>query len=267
MGESPPGFPMKSIYFNHIPRTGGTAVSIMLYSSGIGLYGLKVFTQEIASYQKKEFNHTNLSKSDLIMGHYGIAPSIMNPDLDTITFLRNPVEQVVSMFSKLYKESQSQEINSIDFNLIRLSKFKDDPINLFREWLYDEKSKAYTNNGQISNLINTRYPYLYDIDTKEVVAKQTDITVTESNAKEKMESLLFVGVTENLHEGYIKIVDIINDRFNINLLKSNKIGRDNSISTTDDILGTLNKEEIDYILAKNSIDNYYWGLAKQDLGQ
>jgi len=221
----------------------------------------------MSAYQKKEFNHTNLSNSDIIMGHYGIAPSIINPSIDTITFLRNPVDQIVSMFSKLYKESQSQEANSIDFNLIRLSKFKDDPVNLFREWLYDEKSKRYTNNGQISNLINTRYPYLYDIDTKEVSDMETDIEVTESNAKEKIESLLFIGATENLYEGYIKVIDIINDRFNINLLKSNKIGKHNSIGTTNDILSTLNKEEIDYILAKNSIDNYYWGLSKQDLGQ
>ena len=255
MGESPPGFTMKSIYFNHIPRTGGTTLSRMLQNSGIGRCGLNVFTTE------KDFNSESVYKSDLIMGHYGIAPSILNPDIDTITFLRNPVEQVVSMFSKLNYESQKQNNNTKIFDVFRSSKFKNDPANLFREWLYDERATEYTNNGQIYNLINTRYPYLYDPKTGEKLNRETQICVTKENAKEKIESLLFIGSTENIYEGYSRVLDIVNSRFGVSLQRLQRAGVYNGISETKKVLDTLSKSEIDYILEKNSIDNYYWEQA------
>ena len=41
----------------------------------------------------------------------------------------------------------------------------------------------------------------------------------------------------------------------------NKAGIYNGISETKKVLDTLSKSEIDYILEKNSIDNYYWEQA------
>ena len=263
MGESPPGFTtiMKSIYFNHIPRTGGTTISRMLHNSGINKFGLKIFTPETSLIKDKEFNSQNISQSNLIMGHYGIAPSIFNSDIDTVTFLRNPVNQVVSMFSKLNQESQDLNNEATIFELFRLSQFKNDPINLFREWLYDERSSEYTNNGQIYNLINTRYPYLYDIKTGEKTDKETHTHVTKENAKEKIDSLLFLGTTENIYHGYTQIIDIVNSRFDVNLKKLTKSGIYNGINETKMVLDTLSKSEIEHILEKNSIDNHYWEQA------
>jgi len=255
VGESPPGFTMKSIYFNHIPRTGGTTLSRMLHNSGIDRCGLNVFTTG------KDFNSESMYKSNLIMGHYGIAPSIFNSDIDTITLLRNPVNQVVSMFSKLNQESQDPQNIATIFEVFRSSKFKNDPANLFREWLYDERSAEYTNNGQIYNLINTRYPYLYDPETGEETDKETQIPVTIGNAKEKIESLLFLGTTENIYSSYINILDIINTRFNVSLKQLNRSGIYNSLKETEQVLKTLSNSEIEYILEKSSIDNYYWEQA------
>lgn len=258
MGESPPGFTMQSLYFNHIPRTGGTTLSRMLHNSGINKCGLNVFT---SNNFNKDSIEIEMSQSHLIMGHYGIAPSIFNPNIDTITLLRNPVNQVVSMFSKLNYESKVSNVNAKIFEVFRLSKFKDDPINLFREWLYDDRSKEYTNNGQIYNLLNTRYPYLYDPTTKNNADKETQILVTNKNAKEAVESLLFLGSTENLYYGYLKIVDIIDSRFGTKLTKLQKSGIYNGISDTKEILATLSKSEKQYILESNSIDNQYWEQA------
>jgi hypothetical protein len=255
VGESPPGFTMKSIYFNHIPRTGGTTLSRMLHNSGINRCGLNVFTTD------KDFNSESMYKSDLIMGHYGIAPSIFNSDIDTITLLRNPVNQVVSMFSKLNQESQDPENIATIFEVFRSSKFKNDPANLFREWLYDQRSIEYTNNGQIYNLINTRYPYLYDPRTAQKVDRETQILVTKENAKDKIESLLFLGTTENIYKGYTQILEIINTRFDVSLKQLNRSGVYNSLNETGQVLRTLGKSEIDYILEKNSIDHYYWEQA------
>jgi hypothetical protein len=252
---------MKSIYFNHIPRTGGTTLSRMLHNSGINRCGLSIFTPETSFNQNKEFNKTNICKSNLVMGHYGIAPSIFNPDIETVTFLRNPIEQVVSMFAKLNYESQTSDQNATIFEVFRFSKFKNDPANLFREWLYDERSKEYTNNGQIYNLVNTRYPYLYDVETGMDADQETQTIVTNENAKEKIESLLFLGTTENIYRGYVQIVDIINNGFGVSLNKLQRSGVYNGINETKDILKTLSKAEKDYILDKNSIDNYYWEKA------
>jgi hypothetical protein len=197
------------------------------------------------------------------MGHYGIAPSIFNPEIDTITFLRNPVNQVVSMFAKLNYESQTSNINARIFEVFRLSKFKNDPLNLFREWLYDQRSSEYTHNGQIYNLINTRYPYLYDPAGKVPMDRETHVVVTDINAKAKMDSLLFLGNTENLYDGYIRIVDIVNNRFNVSLTKLQRAGVYNSINETKDVLDSLSKSEIDYILDKNSIDLHYWEVSQK----
>ena len=253
---------MRSIYFNHIPRTGGTTLSRMLHNSGISKCGLNVFTPEVSIKNNKDFNESDIIESNLIMGHYGIAPSIFNPEIDTITFLRNPVNQVVSMFTKLNYESQNSDVNARIFEVFRLSKFKNDPLNLFREWLYDQRSSEYTHNGQIYNLINTRYPYLYDPISKGVMDRETHVVVTDANAKEKMDSLLFLGNTESLYDGYIRIVDVINKRFNVSLTKLQRAGVYNSISETKDVLGSLSKSEIAYILDKNSIDNHYWEVSK-----
>ena len=264
MGESPPGFTMNSIYFNHIPRTGGTTLSRMLHNSGINRCGLNIFTPETSIKNNKNFNESDIIESNLIMGHYGIAPSIFNPEIDTITFLRNPVNQVVSMFTKLNYESQTSDINARVFEVFRLSKFKNDPLNLFREWLYDQRSIEYTHNGQIYNLINTRHPYLYDPIAKTAMDRETHVVVTETNAKEKMDSLMFLGNTENLYDGYIRIVDIINNRFNVSLIKLQRAGVYNGIKETKDILGSLSKSEIAYILDKSSIDFHYWEVSQNN---
>ena len=252
---------MKSIYFNHIPRTGGTTLSRMLHNSGINRCGLSVFTPETSANQNKEFTKESISESHIVMGHYGIAPSILNAEIDTITFLRNPVNQVVSMFAKLNYESQNSNQTASIFELFRSSKFKNDPINLFREWLYDERSVGYTNNGQIYNLINTRHPYLYDPETGKAVGLETQILVTEQNAKQKIDSLLFLGTTENIYKGYLDVIDIINARFDVRLNKLQRSGVYNGISETKEVLETLSKSEIDYIVGKNIIDNYYWEKA------
>jgi hypothetical protein len=254
---------MRSIYFNHIPRTGGTTLSRMLHNSGINKCGLNVFTPETSIKNNKDVDESDIIKSNLIMGHYGIAPSIFNPEIDTITFLRNPVNQVVSMFTKLNHESKTSEINARIFEVFRLSKFKNDPINLFREWLYDQRAIEYTHNGQIHNLINTRYPYLYDPITKTAMDRETHVLVTDTNAKEKMDSLLFLGNTENLYNGYIRIVDIVNNRFNVSLTKLQRAGVYNGINETKDVLDSLSKSEIDYILDKNSIDLHYWEVSQK----
>ncbi len=254
---------MKSIYFNHIPRTGGTTLSRMLHNSGINRCGLNVFTPETSFNKDKEFNKETIYQSNLIMGHYGIAPSVLNPDIDIITFLRNPIHQVVSMFSKLNYESQNLNNNAAIFEIFRSSKFKNDPVSLFREYLYDERAREHTHNGQIYNLINTRYPYLYDPITKDKADRETSIPVTAENAKEKIESLLFLGNTENMYDGYLSIIDIINSRFGTTLQKLSRAGVYNSINETKDVLSTLSQSEIDYIIDKNSIDYYYWGLSKE----
>lgn len=252
---------MSAIYINHIPRTGGTTLSRMLYSSGIGNLDLNVFTPQISAYQKKEFNEENILNSNLIMGHYGIAPNIFNPNIKTIAFLRNPVNQVVSMFSKLYLESQNLSNKSIDFDILRSSIYKDNENELFREWLYSNKSNMYTNNGQIYNLINTKYPYTYDPKTKNKMQYETTNIVDYENAKNAIESLEFLGTTENIYDGYGIIIDIINKEFNVNLFKKYRKGRDNSIKYTENILNSLNKNEIDYIISLNPIDYMYWEQA------
>lgn len=265
MGESPPGFTirfiMRSIYFNHIPRTGGTTIARMLQNSGLNKFGLKIFHPQTSVAENKEFNKDNISNSDLVMGHYGIAPSIFNLDIETITLLRNPVNQVVSMFSKLKHESQASDSKARVFEIFRSTEFKNDPASLFREWLYDERAAEYTNNGQIHNLINTRHPYLYDPKTGENVDEETQNLVTNESAKEKIDSLLFLGTTENIYEDYTQILDILNSRFNISLNRLHKSGIYNGLSETGQVLKTLSSSEIDYILEKNSIDNHYWEQA------
>lgn len=90
-----------SLYFQHIPKTAGTSViSWLRTASGLsacpeGLWSL-LLQKDISEVQKY----------DLYCGHfYGYLDEYLNKRLDTVTFLRNPVDRAFSHFRHILRDT------------------------------------------------------------------------------------------------------------------------------------------------------------------
>lgn len=124
---------MKSslIYFCHIPKTSGTAVINSVYDAYHE--SLKILKKpEIDDHDptfnidltQKDFNlflETCYKELDFFSGHFGsISNSIPNCDnLEIFSIIRNPIDQAISMFNNIFRNSTDADWSNVEVFKIR----------------------------------------------------------------------------------------------------------------------------------------------------
>jgi Sulfotransferase family len=246
---------MSKYYFNHIPKTGGNTVKKQLNNLGLD-------SKETKLKQIK-------SKFYLMGGHFGMGPVIENPNMQSFTMLRNPMNRVISNFATI-----SGLFFTKNETLEEQKKF-------FESWIMDDKNMLIKSNFQTRNLTkgtkkdlnfykNDKFykslnEYQKSIYSPFVGWGIEDTEIDFNDAEKNFKNMILVGTTEK-HITFMKnLVDIFNQThdlgLNANLLKEEKVN-DNPLSEyfAENISNVVKKR----IIELNNWDYYFWELASKN---
>jgi len=129
----------KKLFFVHIPKTGGICFKINL---------MKFYDPErsLHAYIENQFDN-DLSKYDLVTGHIQPVQSDIAEDRLLVTWIRNPVDRLISLFffqNYQYESNSNSEIVS----------YKKRSISL-----YESEIERYASNPENQNQISEDYFY------------------------------------------------------------------------------------------------------------
>jgi hypothetical protein len=235
------------IYFNHIPKTGGTFLSETIENSS----KLKVYFVDDSS----EINLKRLSYCDLLTGHLGIDPNVIIKNIKTFTLIRHPVDRLISHYSNFVEEHRNSKKKLYDFN----------------NWLFDDDKDFFIKtNFQSKCLTNPReFPYL---ELKDLEAPRNNyfkkgfgiknVETNFENAFQYLQNCELVLINEKIIDQALDIANLLNIDFKsfyktINI-KNPKLINKNSQSIREQI----NTEQYNKIIKLNDIDmeiyNYFY---------
>ena len=198
-------------YFLHIPKTAGTSLSTFLETNYRTEKWLKAYDiEELLTFSPEEIN-----SYQCFHGHFGtLLFSLLNKPVTTITMLRAPVDHLISLiyFSKKWL-SESPEIDD---------NFSDEEVkfnNLLQnrsleEILDSPKFKIYLSNLQSRylgcelNLDNVRNAPLKFLEV--LTQQEKDMDMVVAKAKERLDQMAIVGITERFNDSCDLICDFLN---------------------------------------------------------
>jgi hypothetical protein len=211
----------KSLYFLHIPKTGGTSVNDQI----IG----QLFTNNIKKYPPGSPPHSySFSGYQYITGHFARYPVDMVENLDVACLFRDPLDRSISTFLYIYNLSlfASKEYCAIPNFVDKLKYF------LFYDTEYffhqNIQSKFISNSINIKNVKN-KYgeDFWYKVKDKGWGIKNTQITY--EIAKQNLDKIAIVGTTKN-HKKFIKdIADWFLLNHDIKIYQTDKLSNRSSV--------------------------------------
>ncbi len=216
---------MPKVVFLHIPKTAGTTLKTIMernYLEGeiANLYSQKVDEQEIE-------HHLENQNTQLICGHFDFQPGFNNHDLYTFTFLRPPIDRVISNYLHI--------------------KYSDSIIH--KKWM--EKVNEFADFLKLPQGSNWQSRLLAGYKQREPV----DLRTLFQEAQANLNSLNFVGLTEEFkHSLYCLSIDL--NWINIWFKNENTLA---DRSEFEEIKATFS----DQIAAANEIDLKIYNLGKQ----
>lgn len=252
---------INQIYCNHIPRTGGTYLlkNILLSNDLHERKRLSVLEQYTLEKKFMTLKKQDFLKANLIAGHYGIAPQIINSKIISTTILRNPLMQTISLFCKLfetYKDTeQFKDIFNINSNEI---------IKVFDYWVNTKDYKNYQSKNLIDFFINSNVkdnkiiPSI-DIDSLDKINSQE---MNIDNLKILLKKYQLIGTTENIEKHLDAMFNLINDTFSLNLINYRINYKVNSSELSSYIYNNINKYHKNLIIDNTELDFEAWEYAK-----
>lgn len=252
---------MKSLYFMHIPATGGEFVRDSMVSAAAA--------NNLSFYTSNQAPHPSTLESQIIIsGHFGSYPTDNIPGIDTAVLIRNPIDRCISHFNDIHDVmlAERQEYISISNYFDRL-KF----------YLFEDPNFTNQSNMQSRFICNSADPTIFD-ETKYngVIYKINhdernkpggfswfipNDNTTLSFAKERVDSFYAAGTLDNLDSFMQKINIWFNDNYNINisydtnLIVNESVVMFNDIAyRTSELKSMLSSDEIDKVVQNNSID-------------
>jgi hypothetical protein len=258
---------IKQIYFNHIPRTGGTYVNFSLRLAGIKniKYNdvvIKTLTTE-EDYNDKITNivPNDIINSNFITGHLSILPNVLVDNLKTVTIFRDPVKRIVSDFAMTY-----HLINNI--KTISNDLFPKQENNNIKQMFFNWCNLNINQNVQSNNLINPVFYAIYENDKRKTICDTklweqiNNKEVNFLNIKNAIDDLKVVGINEKIDIFINDFFNLINKEFNSNIKNPYLQDRVNSTKMSSILYNELTDKEIDSIINLNSVDFQAWEYAK-----
>jgi len=259
---------VSTVYFNHMPRTGGTHLIESLKKSNF-FNLVTIYNTNMNPELKKE----NMFNADFIHGHAGYGPNLINKEIKTITLLRNPIERVCSYFAILYELVNDPEFDPSGFmdnkdnfyTVITTHQDSKDPIKMFDYWLNHTKYSTTKSNEQSYSLVFPRKQPIVNKILKNVTP-YTELpkqNLSRDMVLENFAKLSLVGTTEEMDKFLEKCFNFLNLEFNLNLKNPNILNETNNSDLTNIIFKSLSDSQIEKITEMNSIDFEIWKLAVQ----
>jgi hypothetical protein len=200
LGRSvPPGLCGRQLCFMHIGKTAGTSVQHTLLEA---MAGAAIFHESLENFDV--VSAAELSINDLVIGHFTYQHvKKLRPDRLLMTFLRDPVERVISNYSFLRSESPMSNYSRRAIEAARAL--------TLREFLLCEEPavRMVTANCQAKWLA-------YDIRPKH----QSRISSLQGEAERNLASFDFVGIVEYFSESIAALsreigVELVIKRLNV----------------------------------------------------
>lgn len=255
-----------SIYFNHIPKTGGTYFIESLIKAGVENFNINIYNTK-SDKNTGNFTVEKINKSNFIYGHFGIGPNIINNKIKTMTLVRNPVDRIISLFAGFYRMNLDDlKIDNLTEEVypyihFKTHKDKNDPVKMFDFWLNNPIYLNEIKNDQCFFLTQPHYPGEFDPQTLEKLPSNVFNSIQEStfdNAKKMIDSMIIVGRQEDLSKFIEQAFLLINKELNLNLINPKIPYKINENPLTKHIKKSATKQQIDKIINLNDIDFQIW---------
>jgi hypothetical protein len=253
----------KQLYVLHSPRTGGNfikeSVSPVLDANSLSYYTRDGYTP-----------HTvNLSEQVFLAGHWGTYPITVNPDIDVVSVVRNPVEVRASIFVYLYDRVFSKRSDYTKFESIT---------DKFKHYVFDDPNFEIHKNMQARFICNPADSMIFDAElftqNKYKLQAVKDLATSKAfswfvgnentsleNAMSNLSSFYSVHKYDNLNLTCQDISAWFNENYNVNItFDMSKVINEGSSelpsgpSSTADILDALSSDEIARIESFDNID-------------
>lgn len=284
----------KSLYFLHIPKTGGMSISIMIHDqlrgNNIPWYPDQkpILNQSVSDIDFNEFAY--------IQGHLGTFPIGRVNNLDVACIIRNPVDRIISNFAWLWMtEVISEKEEYKNFNSIE---------DKLKHYLFEDEFYFPHRNLQARFVCNEPKAYIYKYlfepesltDEEKTLVEQEKNILLETNrtrnwyignentslefAKSQIDSFQIVGVTDHHNDFSEKIMDWFLENHSIDARGMNYYRQkledvklfESYLEVGDDVLysadlkSMLSKKEIEDLEVFNDLDMELYRYTKNKLG-